>query len=144
MIYNSNKEVDRKRSLERLNWLIEHKKIFELKEVRKKRSYSQNNYLHLIISWFGYEYGETPEYVKQHFFKVVCNLDLFKMDFTNMKTGEIRQTLKSSSELNTKQMTTAIDRFRDYASKEAGIYLPEANETANLNSLEMELKNSYR
>jgi len=39
-------------------------------------------------------------------------------------------------------MTTAIERFRNYASKEAGIYLPEAGEIAMLQQIEHEVKNN--
>ena len=37
-------------------------------------------------------------------------------------------------------MTTAIERFRNYASKEAGIYLPEPGELAMLQQIENEIK----
>jgi hypothetical protein len=39
-------------------------------------------------------------------------------------------------------MTTAIERFRNYAGKEAGIYLPEAGEIAMLQQIEHEVKNN--
>jgi hypothetical protein len=36
--------------------------------------------------------------------------------------------LRSTAELTTAEMTTAIERFRNWSSAVAGIYLPSANE----------------
>lgn len=72
------------------------------------------------------------------------NPDIFKTKFTNEKTGEIRDDWRSVTDLDTKEKTTAIDRFRDYASKEGGIYLPEPNDLVALNYIETEIKkNKY-
>lgn len=139
MIYNPKIELDKVRAKERLEWLISKEKRFELTEKRERRSISQNNYLHLILSWYAVEYGETLEYVKQEVFKKQINNEIFKTEYINRKTGEYRVDWKSTSELNTKEMTTAIDRFRNYASKEAGIYLPEPKDLAMLNHIETEI-----
>ena len=139
MIYDSNIETDVLRAKQRMDYLIDKQKQFSLTEKRKRRSISQNSYLHLILTWFAYEYGETLDYVKVYFFKNICNKELFLTEYTNKKTGEIRKAWRSSADLNTKQMTTAIDNFRDYSSKEACIYLPEPNDLAMINNLEIEL-----
>lgn len=139
MIYDGTKQLDQNRAKERLIWLIKKGKQFEIKEKRKRRSLSQNNYLHLIISWYAVEYGETADYIKTEVFKKQLNRDLFLSEFINKKTGEVRERWKSTSELNTLEMTTAIDRFRNYSSKEAGIYLPKPSDLALINSMEIEL-----
>lgn len=126
--YNGSKSIDQQRAKERLNYLIEKEKIFELTEKKKTRSISQNSYLHLILSYWAIDYGETLEYVKLEHFKKLVNPDIFKTERVNRKTGEIREAWKSSAELNTKEMTTAIDRFLIYASKEAGVYLPQPSD----------------
>ncbi|MEC4051129.1 hypothetical protein OX284_016965, partial [Flavobacterium sp. SUN046] len=115
---------------------------FELKEKKPKRSISQNNYLHLILSWYALEYGETLEYVKQEVFKKQINKDIFEYEYINKKTGEIRTEYKSTANLDTGQMTTAINRFRNYASKEAGIYLPEPKDLSELQYIENQIKNN--
>lgn len=137
MIYNSEKELDVKKATDRLNWLITNKKVFELKEKRKKRSISQNSYLHLVLSWFGLETGYTLEEVKQQIFKKLVNSDLFY-------EGEHGESIKvqrwrSSADLNTKEMTLAIDRFRDFSSKEMGIYIPEPKDSILLQEIEIEI-----
>lgn len=143
-VFDPNNPFDVEKSKTRLKWLIDHNKRFEIKEIRERRSISQNSYLHLILSWYAQEYGETLEYIKQEVFKKKINPAIFKTEYINEKTGEIRDDWRSSASLDTKEMTTAIDRFRDYSSKEAGIYLPEPTDMAALNYIETEIKkNKY-
>jgi hypothetical protein len=47
--------------------------------------------------------------------------------------------LRSSADLSKEEMTLSIDRFRDWSSQTAGIYLPAANEQEFLASIEYEL-----
>jgi hypothetical protein len=118
-----------------------NKKYFvELKRILPARSNQQNRYLHLLLSYFASEYGEMDSYVKQVMFKQIVNPEIFKTEFINFKTGEVRQDWKSTAELTTGELTTAIDRFRDYASNEAGIYLPEPNEDEFLRFCEVEIE----
>jgi len=141
MIFNANNEFDIQRAKERLGYLIEKKKTFEITEKKPKRTYSQNNYIHLLFAWFALEYGETPEYVKQDIFKKLVNPQIFLTEYVNYKTGEVREAWRSTADLNTKEMTTAIDNFRDYASKEAGIYLPTPDDLNSLNEIEIQVNN---
>jgi len=140
-MYNANIESDVLRAKHRLEWLIENKKSFELTQKKPKRSLSQNSYLHLILGWFAIEYGDTLDYVKQEIFKKLVNPEIFKTEFINKKTGEIRDDWRSTANLDTAEMKTAIDRFRNYASKEFGCYLPEPNEREYLEQIEMEMRN---
>lgn len=141
MIFNASNEFDIQRAKERLGYLIDKKKTFEITEKKPKRTYSQNNYIHLLFAWFALEYGETPEYVKQEIFKKLVNPQIFLTEYVNYKTGEVREAWRSTADLNTKEMTTAIDNFRDYASKEAGIYLPTPDDLNSLNEIERQVNN---
>lgn len=141
MIFNANNEFDIQRAKERLGYLIDKKKTFEITEKKPKRTYSQNNYIHLLFAWFALEYGETPEYVKQEIFKKLVNPQIFLTEYVNYKTGEVREAWRSTADLNTKEMTIAIDNFRDYASKEAGIYLPTPDDLISLNEIERQVNN---
>ena len=141
MIFNASNEFDIQRAKERLGYLIDKKKTFEITEKKPKRTYSQNNYIHLLFAWFALEYGETPEYVKQEIFKKLVNPQIFLTEYANYKTGEVREAWRSTADLNTKEMTTAIDNFRDYASKEAGIYLPTPDDLNSLNEIERQVNN---
>lgn len=141
MMYNAAIESDRKRAIDRFKWLISKGKMFELTQKSPTISRSQNSYLHLVIGWFAIEYGDTIEFIKQEVFKKEVNPTLFKTEFLNRKTGELRENWKSINDLDSAEMTTAIDRFRNYSSKEFGLYLPEPNEYEHLTEIEKQLEN---
>jgi hypothetical protein len=140
MKYDLKNDIDRDKFKTRCNFLFSKKSFVELKEIRDKRSNQQNRYLHLIIAHFAYTYGEKAEYIKEKVFKEICNPELFKSKFTNKKNGKTRDILRSSADLDSQEMTIAIDRFRDYSSKEAGIYLPAPNENEYLKQIEKEIE----
>lgn len=108
--------------------------------IHPMRSDQQNKYFHVLVGYFSSEYGETTEYVKQTIFKKWVNKEIFKTEYANKKTGEIREEWRSSADLSTGELTLAIERFRDYASKEANIYLPEPNEDEFLRHCETEIE----
>lgn len=139
MYFDSTKETDKKRALTYFQSLLEKEKRFEIIEKRSKRTLNQNNYLHLIISWFALEYGEQVEYIKQEYFKRLCNPELFVTHKEDNYLGKVI-VLKSSADLDTKQMTEAIERFRNWSSSEAGIYLPEPNEEEFLHNIQVEMQ----
>ncbi len=128
MIFNFNNDISKQRAKDRLDWLISHEKKIEMREIRAKRTVNQNSYLHLLLAFFAIEYGETLEYTKQFIFKQYVNADIFETKHLNKKNGKVRVDWRSSSELNTKEMTDAIDRFKNWSAKTAGIVLPEATD----------------
>ncbi len=140
MILNGGIEVDRIKAKEHLIWLINNKKRFEIRQIRKKRTDSQRKYLHVILSYYALEVGETLEYIKQEVFKKEINPDIFKTTRVNPKTGVVRIDWRSSEALDTKEMTICIDRFRNWSSKNFGIYIPEANEKQFLDHIENEIE----
>ena len=142
MMYNAEKPFDIQKAKEYFNWLINKKKTFELTKKQPIRSISQNNYLHLLLSSFALEYGDTLEYVKLEIFKKKLNSDIFKTEHLNKRTGEIREDWKSTSILNSKDLTIAIDRLRAYSLKEFGHYLPEPNDLNFLNEIRISIENN--
>lgn len=138
MIYDLHEDRDRQRFEVRVQSLMDKGRTVELKEYRS-RTLNQNSYLHLILGWFASEYGESLDFVKEEYFKRLVNADLFAVRRTDRFAGEV-ETLRSTRELSAEQMSLAIDRFRDWASKEAGIYLPSAEEKGFLEWAEKELK----
>ena len=139
MKYDLENTVDVQKYRFRSEQLIKDKKFVELKAINPLRSSQQNKYLHVLVSYFATEYGETSDYVKQTIFKKVVNKEIFRTEYANKKTGEVREEWRSSAELDSGELTMAIDRFRDYASKEAGIYLPSPDEVSFLKSCEVEI-----
>jgi hypothetical protein len=142
MIYDSNNPVDAQRAEKRFKQLIEGKKMFEITE-KASRSLSQNNYLHMIISFLAIELGETSEYVKDMYYKLAANRDMFLIDKHDDRIGTVRW-LRSSSTLTKEEMNLSIDRFRDFASKVCDVYLPEPNEEEFLKSIMVEINRNKK
>lgn len=139
MIFNLSNPYEVDKFTEYVNRLICQKSIVELKKRLPNRSLSQNNYLHLILSYFGCELGYNLDEVKYMFFKKTVNEDIFKRKRVNNKGVEVVY-YRSTSELTTGEMTTAIDRFRNYSSAVVGVYLPSPNENQMLVYIEQEIE----
>lgn len=142
MIYDLKYDFKKQQIIEKLKYFIKNEKVVELKLVTKKKTISTNNYFHLIVSWFAFEYGEDAKYIKEEIIKKIVCEDIFKYEYVNKKTGECRDAYRSWSDLNQQESNIVIEKFRNYSSKEAGIYLPEPSDLATLNQIEIELKNN--
>ncbi|WP_018676251.1 recombination protein NinB [Riemerella columbina] len=140
MIFDTSIEEYRQQAINRVKFLLDKKARIEIVEKSRKRSISQNNYLHLILGWYALEYGETLEYIKQEVFKKEVNRDLFQTEYVNKKTGEFREAWKSTANLTKTEMTTAIERFRNYAVQGLGLYLPEPSDLTHLDEIKNELE----
>ena len=139
MIFNLNNEYEIPKFKEYVNKLYEQKAIVEVKRKLPNRSTQQNRYFYLILSWFACETGYSVDEIKVDIFKRICNKEIFER-YRENKHGEKIKFLRSSSDLDTLEMTTAIDRFRNYASAQAGIYLPSPNESQFLTYIEQEIE----
>ena len=144
MIYDLSKLKDCNDARFKLEYFISKDRLVEIK-TKNVRSSNQNSYLHLILSAFAIEYGDTIDYVKEAIFKELVNKDIFVFERINRVTGEVRKDLKSTRDLSTSEMTIAINRFRDYSSREFGLYLADPNEKEILNSylIESEKMKAY-
>lgn len=142
MLYDLHNEMHRSAFRARCNALYRKGGVVELTD-RSRRTPAQNRYLHLILGWFAVEYGETVRYVKEEYFKRLVNPDLFVSRRHDRWLGDVT-VLRSTRELTAAEMSTAVDRFRDWSSREAGIYLPEASEEEMLRSIEVEVNRMAR
>lgn len=140
MIYNTSNHVERQKAITRIKKLLENKAVIEIIEKKPTRTIKQNRYLHLILGLFASETGYTLEEVKQEIFKKIVNPALFYEG----EIGELVsiQRWRSTADLDTFEMTQAIEKFRDYSTAEAGIYLPSPDEKDFLMQIEIELKNN--
>lgn len=143
MVYDLSSELDKKKAIERFKFLLNKGVKIELTERKKKRTIQQNAYLHCLIGHLAIETGNTMEWVKQKYFKQLCNREIFLREKEDSFLGHVKY-LRSSADLDTGEMTLAIERFRDWASQEAGIYLPEPHETEMLEQIEIEIKKHDR
>lgn len=138
MIYDLKNPLHRDQFSRRSNSLLDKgRDVVELK-TKTSRSLKQNAYLHLILGWFAAETGNTREYVKREYFKRLVNSEIFVTYVDDRWLGR-NEVIKSSAEVTKEEMITAIERFRNWSSQEAGIYLPSADEQNYLEQLEIEL-----
>lgn len=138
-IYDTANALDRARVEKRFATLLQSGKVIEVTEFKPKRTSSQNRYLHLILGLFAMEVGHSVEFVKKEYFKRLCNRELFVSKVTDKYAGEV-EVLRSSKDLDSAEMTEAIERFRNWSSEEGGIYLPSPNEEEFLAAIEQEMK----
>lgn len=139
MQYDGGNPLHAQQARTRLEHLVEHKKVFELTEKKPRRTSNQNKYLHLLLGFFACQTGNTLEYVKRQYFKELVNPELFLREHEDKYLGRIH-VLRSSASLDTSELTTAIERFRNWASSECGIYLPEPHEEQILQMMELEVE----
>lgn len=138
MIYDLKNQLHRDQFSRRSNALLEKgQDVVELK-TKTSRSLRQNAYLHLILGWFAAETGNTRDYVKREYFKRLVNKEIFVTYVDDKWLGKT-EVIRSSAEITKEDMTTAIERFRNWSSQDAGIYLPSADEKSYLEQLEIEL-----
>ncbi|MCM1452662.1 MAG: recombination protein NinB [Clostridium sp.] len=138
MLYDLQNELQAVNFKARCNALFSKKCVVELTEKRPQRSLRQNAYLHAALGYFGLQFGYTLDEVKDWYFKDTCNPELFVRQRTDSLTGEQRKVFRSSAELTTEEMTTAIERFRNWASKVAGVYIPSPDEHRLVTQMEIE------
>lgn len=119
--------------------LISKTAIVELTEKKPQRTTSQNKYLHSLLGYLALETGNTLEWVKQKYYKALVNPDTFIRTKEDAYMGKVKY-LRSSADLTTEEMTLTIERLRNWASSEAGIYLPSADEHRLLEIIDIEIK----
>ena len=127
MLFNLRNAYEHERFKAYVNKLYQERAVVEVKRKHPGRTLRQNSYLHLLLGYFGCEYGCSLDEAKVDFYKRTCNRDLFERTTVNKHGREITY-LRSSAELTTGEMTLSIDRFRNWSAANAGIYLPAANE----------------
>jgi len=132
MFYDLANPVELKTAQSRFDFLISKQKRINLTEKRRKRTYQQNKYLHLIIGFFSIETGYTLEESKQIYKKASPDIYFY--------TKNNRPFIRSSADLDTVEMTISIEKFRNYSSEKGGIYLPSPNETEFLENIENQLE----
>ena len=121
--------------------LAEGGKVIELTEKKPRRSLPQNKYLHVILAYFGTQTGNTLEWVKQQYYKKLVNPDLFIREKEDKYLGKIK-VLRSSADLDTSEFSLSIERFRNWAAQEVGIYIPSADEAILIQQMEIEIERS--
>mgnify|MGYP002622301730 CR=1 FL=1 len=139
MIYTLSSPLDVQNAKTRLELLIKRGCTIEMTEKKPKRTLNQNSYLHLCLGFFASQTGNSLEWVKQQYYKKLCNPDLFIDEREDRFLGRIKY-VRSSADLRTDEMNLSIERFRNWASMEAGIYIPEPTNAAEIAAMQVEVE----
>ena len=125
-------DFERKKGIAYFKKLLDQKAKVEVKKVSEKRSINQNSYLHVCLNLSGIYFGYTLEEVKY----------LFKKNFGLVYTKNNEQFIRSSADLDTKEMTDFIDFIREQNSIE-GNYIPSPEEyLKNQFAIDKEIENN--
>lgn len=138
-LYDTSNPLDKANFLFRAKKLAESGKIVELTEKKPKRSLPANRYLHVILAYFGTQTGNTLAWVKERYYKVLINPDLFVREKEDKFLGKT-QYLRSSADLDSGEFSLSIERFRNWAAQEASIYIPSADEAILIQQMEIEIE----
>jgi len=132
MRFNSSIPYQRENAINYFQKLIEEKRRFEIKRIFEGRTIQQNSYLHLLFSLYGLHFGLTLEEAKQD----------IKRDLGYTYIKNEREYFKHTSEMNTKELTDFIEKFRSYSST-LGLYLPKPNEISDEQLNEIDRNQNY-
>ena len=136
MQYDLTSDFQRKAFLSRVDNLLERGVVVELTE-KSIRTKGQNNDLHLLIGVVAMETGNTLDYCKEWYFKRLCNKDLFVTTKADKFAGQV-EVIRSSADLTSAEMSTAIDRFKRWGA-DNGIYMPSPGDESLLREIAIEM-----
>ena len=117
MIYNLANEYQRKCAQNRLDALIKQGAVVDIKLHKEKRSGAQNRYYHKVIQIIADELGYTHAEMQI----------VFKREFGMYYEKNGKQFVRSTTELDTGEMTKHIDDIRNWAARE-GYYIESPEE----------------
>jgi hypothetical protein len=136
--YRPNDPRDYLAALDFLNLSKEQGFDIELKRFYRKRTNPQNAYLHLALSYFAHCYGCTLLESKEIYFKQYACRDIFLVETTD-KNGNRARYFRSTADLNTVEMSNAINNFIAYAHCN-GIEIPPPNDELGIRYCERQIE----
>lgn len=141
MKYDLLNELSRKKFEAKVEYLLKKAQYVELTE-KRTRTLNQNSYCHFAIAYLAMETGNTVETIKQEIFKRRVNPDIFVVEREDPLLGSIT-VLRSSSRITKEEMSTALDRFLQFAA-ENGVYIPRPGDEELIAQAEYEIARAER
>jgi hypothetical protein len=120
MLLDLSNSYDQNKAKAYLAKLIEKGEKVEIRKVQKQRTIRQNAYLHCCLAMFSNETGYTIDESKELFSHQLPDILRYTKNGVNFR--------KSTAELDTKEMTVLIDKIREMALDQLGLYIPSSNE----------------
>ena len=111
----------------------------EISRPKKPRTLKQNAYYWLLIEYFACVYGCTKTEAAEHYFKELCNPDIFVRTSVDKKTGECYKYRRSTTEIDKQTMTSAIRNWIEWCAMN-GIELPQENDYIAIKYCEREIE----
>lgn len=124
MKYNLADNLDKQKAIAKFKKLLDDKKRVEIKELKPRRTLSQNAYLHVCIQLYALEIGLRTEEAKIQL-KRICPFMRYEM---HDKKGGSHVFLKQTSIMDSKEIGEFIEWIRTHAVQELGAYIPTAEE----------------
>jgi hypothetical protein len=103
-----------------LDKMIEKGEQVELRKIQKQRTLRQNAYLHVCLAMFCAETGYTIDEGKELFSLQLPDILRYTKNEVNFR--------KSTADLDTKEMSILIDKIREMALDQLGLYIPSSEE----------------
>ena len=141
MMYNTKNPLEVQNLRLKIEKLIENQSMVEVVE-KKAKTLQQLKYLHTILAYFGLQTGNTIDEVKTCYFKRIVNKGLFVGKKHDDLLGTDREYLISTANITKEELYEAIERFRNWSSNVAGIYIPSSEEYIALLQIEHDIQNS--
>ena len=138
--YKPNDPRDYLAVLDFINGAREQNKEIELKYYHPKRSGQQNRYYHFICAYFAHEYGCTEYEAENVYMKQYAARHIFEVEHED-KDGRRLHYFRSSADLDTSEMSSAIKNFIAYAECN-GIPIPYEDDELGCRFCEQQLEKS--
>jgi 3-hydroxyisobutyrate dehydrogenase-like beta-hydroxyacid dehydrogenase len=111
--------------------LLDSEAFAELKKITD-RSLKQNNYYHLIVSYYAIEFGYSKSYAER-IFKEQVNPNIFVVEKMS-KDGEMYKDTLSSAKVTMADLALSIERFHNHSAK-GGLRLPHPEDLMYLREI---------
>ncbi|MBR1449794.1 MAG: hypothetical protein IJ588_13775 [Prevotella sp.] len=135
--YKPNSPQDYLAILDFINRAKENNKEVELKLYHPKRTGQQNKYLYFCLQWFAHEYNCTVFEAKEVILKRIAAPHIFEREMT--VAGESIKYYRSTADLDTVEMMSAIANFRAYSDMNQ-IPIPDASDQDSIRYCEREIE----
>jgi len=120
MILDFSNSMDVSKAKAYLAKLIETGAKCEIRKIKQQRTVRQNNYLHACLGLFCAETGYTIDESKELFSLQLPDIMRYTKQGISFR--------KSTADLDTKEMTVLIDKIREMALDQLGLYIPSSQE----------------
>ena len=127
-------------ALDFINQAKEKRFDIELKKYYEKRSSKQNRYYHFVCAYFAHCYGCTVFEAENVYMKQYAARHIFLVEHEDPK-GKMIRYFRSSADLDTSEMSSAINNFIAY-SECAGIMIPYETDELGRRYCEQQLEKS--